>query len=754
MKLKYIIEICVAIDIAIIGIAYPIIIDKISNIGNKYSSNYLPNIFASEFPQLALGPVIPYRTRSLTWFEWLLFSTIISFIFLILDAEPWIFKDSAVMQNSAKILVLILSVFLVIFFIIWLDKIALFMGKPTTLLLYLIKKYRTHKKEDQFKTYLRKTLNEFAYFSIEKEDEHLQEILRRFYAEEFVEIRKNHSGGFPLEYPFDLYDLTRKLIKKHLRKDYQEIDRLSSNAISNWWVLGQDHKEIPISETTYDWMWGNIVLISSDAKLVIKHWGIAHQYYSFQLGNKSGIYNKDLRAYENQDEIDLRKSEQLRFLEFHFAKGGLLLYKENLKGIKRILNYTQSQPPDYCLLPDSMYEIFYWFAYFKEGYVNRVTPTDFKYPFPDIDNLGLSRQITFWICKYIALLFIRLYTLQPNYTYQNFTDQPVLPDEVLQLLKWQDSISYFVLCLEKVMEKEELLSELGFTIIVQENRDQFETFIRDLRKNIDHAIVQNRLQAPISEEKEQQFKDSSAELIDKAFIAYDEIVNNKDFDENTSVDRFGLYGSRILTKKEGFTDGDIPHLNYDTVFAQQIIYGTINRFIPNSFLTARTRSYLIERVQIQEALNKLNYNADIHVIVGVGFLDFMIDKSTPFLRDIKKIPSTFFDDVLFILPKSDLPIIKHIDLQSKEIDDLGLDLIVKDKLIYASLIDLTLDENEDLRHQWNLNENENPAESVQLTISFIAHIIWKQQRDVVQLNFVSPLREQGIQNEINEITPF
>ena len=31
MNLKYIIEICIGIDIAIIGIAYPIIIDKISN---------------------------------------------------------------------------------------------------------------------------------------------------------------------------------------------------------------------------------------------------------------------------------------------------------------------------------------------------------------------------------------------------------------------------------------------------------------------------------------------------------------------------------------------------------------------------------------------------------------------------------------------------------------------------------------------------------------------------------------------------
>lgn len=59
MDLKYIVEICVGIDIAILGIAYPIIIDKISNIGQKFSSNYLANAFEDEFPQRKLFGRLP-----------------------------------------------------------------------------------------------------------------------------------------------------------------------------------------------------------------------------------------------------------------------------------------------------------------------------------------------------------------------------------------------------------------------------------------------------------------------------------------------------------------------------------------------------------------------------------------------------------------------------------------------------------------------------------------------------------------------
>lgn len=64
-----IIEICVAIDIAILGIAYPIIIDKISNIGDKYSSEYIPVLFNNEFPQKALRLKIRKRVFSIPMLE-------------------------------------------------------------------------------------------------------------------------------------------------------------------------------------------------------------------------------------------------------------------------------------------------------------------------------------------------------------------------------------------------------------------------------------------------------------------------------------------------------------------------------------------------------------------------------------------------------------------------------------------------------------------------------------------------------------
>ena len=76
MSLENIAEICIAIDTAILGIAYPIIIDKISNIGDKYSSDYLSNVFNSEFPQneIKLG------SKKVSTFQFMLYFTILILI--------------------------------------------------------------------------------------------------------------------------------------------------------------------------------------------------------------------------------------------------------------------------------------------------------------------------------------------------------------------------------------------------------------------------------------------------------------------------------------------------------------------------------------------------------------------------------------------------------------------------------------------------------------------------------------------------
>ena len=472
MELKYIIEICVAIDIAILGIAYPIIVDKISNIGHKFSSNYLANAFENEFPQIKLFGIIPGRSRRITVFEWVLFFTIGSFIFLILDREPFFWKDSWMMQNSAKLLTLFLTISLVVIFIIWLDKVSLYNGKSTRLLTYIISEYRKLKK-DQDDKYHFKIINELAIFAIRTQDKGLEETLVNFYTEEFNNYRANFIRpreeekpdgfeNFKVEFNHEFHYGIREIIREVAKGRNEDLQSLEYFVVSGVWLMGQGIFETPISNDTYKELWRNVVLISNNPKFVGNYWGTAHQYFNFGLQRVYGTdYNFETKKYDNQSLIDKRDNERKGFFEFHLALGGLLIYQKNYEALKTLFTYTQHQPPKYVLLPNNMTEIFTWFSSFKDEFGRGYYPIDLSYPFPGLDNLGNRRRVTFYICQYLTLLFLRQFKLPEHNTYDNFTRQPTLPQtEVLELLRWQESINYFRFCLKKVLKDENLLNTI------------------------------------------------------------------------------------------------------------------------------------------------------------------------------------------------------------------------------------------------------------------------------------------------------
>jgi hypothetical protein len=86
--------------------------------------------------------------------------------------------------------------------------------------------------------------------------------------------------------------------------------------------------------------------------------------------------------------------------------------------------------------------------------------------------------------------------------------------------------------------------------------------------------------------------------------------------------------------------------------------------------------------------------------------------------------------------------------------ELQLNCINEDLKIYASVVDINTDENQALKDKWNLeNEPENEDLKVQLAIAFLSIIYWKNKREIIQINIASEFREQGIQNDINDVEP-
>ena len=711
-------------------------------------------MFNNEFPQKSLKITFRKREYGISVFKLILFTTIFSFVFLIFKIPPPFSWDNWFINNSAEFIVLALTALLVIFFFVWLGKVALYNGKSKSLLTYLINNYNKTNADSEIQNYHLKAINELTFYAIKKQDEHLQKTLLEFYSTIFANSRKNHDKSEPLIYPIDLYLLVSKIIEISVENE-TKLRAIEHRAVSGIWLFGEDFENIKISRDTYSWLWGNIYIICNNPRLIKMFWAYSSQYFNNRLQAIHPNHDFDKKEILNKKDVDERDIERFKFLEFHYALGGLMLYREQYKTLKYMFEFSQSLPPKYILLPQTMTDIFFWFEIFSNEFKHR-TPIDSIYYFPELDNLGNSRQVNYWICCYITTLFIRQYSLHQYYTFQNFTDQPYLPDEISELSNWLNCISHFERCLNNMISNNDLMTELGFEKLIETKKEDFILFINNLTNGIKDKIGQQKLNAELSEDKIKNFYSKSSNIISQAFDLYKSIFIEMDRDHLESEFKNGIYGGRTLMSKSAFTDKDVPHLNYDTAFAESIVIDSIKRFIPNSFFVAKTKRYLLNKNNILLALAKIIENDNNVIIIGVNIhyqLKDILEKSL-FKSVVQYIPSTeqHTQDTLFVLRKKDLPAIEHKKINEEEINEFQLNSINKDLNLYASVIDINKENNNKIRDKWNLeNEPNNQDLKVQLTIAFLSVLYWKDKREIIQINIASEYREQGIQNDLNDV---
>ena len=277
-------------------------------------------------------------------------------------------------------------------------------------------------------------------------------------------------------------------------------------------------------------------------------------------------------------------------------------------------------------------------------------------------------------------------------------------------------------------------------------------FIDVLESSIEEAIEDARLNADIDYEKEWEFYEKSKGAIVGALEKFDSIQNSeKDFEGEPTIS-FGVNGTMNLFQKSAFTTGDIPHLNADTILSQQIVYQNINYYIPNAFLSARKKRYLLRKEDLVKGIEKLGFDTDTDIMVAMNLNVYGIDDFQKIEEYITRVPSTGLKNVLFVLPKADLPILKHKELEVSEQQEHQLGILDDDRKIYGSLIDLTQDANANQREKWkNSNIDFATDSKVQLTIAFITEVVWKANANVVQINIETSLKEQGIVNELSDI---
>jgi hypothetical protein len=745
------IEPYINIIIALLGLAYPILLQVIARLDEKYESENIATLFKTEWEWKA--------------FRYTLVASLISVFIWSFKFEPLIEIKGLnfLIENSATLLIVLSATLLVISFFFFVGKVLKYYT-PYSMIPYLIKGHDTSKSEIKFFP----ALADLLLLSIRKQQTNISRTLSDFFYSAFRSVREK-PDNIPVIYPDQYYDTVYRAIEELSILKEKRNYLLEHRTSGGIWLLGEmQGKEI--SEKTYLWLWRNLLLAIryNQDDLIVNHWETFHQYYSYSLPYIHKEYDNTTTSFQvsNQTEVDKRLSERKKFIEFHYALGGLLTYKKRYSCIKRLFSYTQSQPPKYELLPESMQEIFSFYFEVRDPYDRSYTWISHQYPFPELSGISSDGVIKKWIASYMAILFLRQYTIVPYLITMKPQDFPAIPATQGEIKNWIDGLDFFKNLIIEHLENKELLKTLNLEFITQswcdENDKPYPTaFIDTFKNSLEEAYENNALNLTLSEDKIGQFKDSTKEILESAFQSLNPI-NNATSISDTDSDKWYVNGQRMLQSKDAFSENPEAHHMEFNSFLGTVAAKSLKEGLSEVFLRKNSKSYLLKPEDLFKAIDLLKVD-EKYVIVNFGInLDQFINQiKVPKLSSeaYKKIKIHSFNgshivrDSLFILKLSDLPNVTSRPIEDTVIEKYSLEKISDSMNLYCSVLDMNQVSEEIFKENEQNKSEDEIRKSVLLSIIFSIEYKWKRNIEVIQLRQYSEFRQQGIANKLEEIIP-
>jgi len=548
----------------------------------------------------------------------------------------------------------------------------------------------------------------------------------------------------------------------------KRITRLEYRTVGGIWFFGET-KGYSIHESTYYWIWRNLLLAIKYNRddYVIYYWERAHQHITYNLPYIHEDFDYKTGKIKNEDEIVKRKKERERFFEFHYALGGLLLYSNRYELISRLFRYTTSIPPVYELLPNHMNEVFKQYFRFRDPYDDDYMRIRQRYFFPNLEGINSEYIIKNWICKYMALLFLRQYTIVPYLIIMKPLEYPTIPESQSEKKMWLDNLGHFKTLVADHLGNPQLIKSLGFEFLIDGKIDKTENptpmvFFANLVEMVEKNYERTELEQPISEKKKQDFIRFTNQHLESTFKSITPLNSNK----LTAIefkDWFITGGNKVIDKNSFAENQPAENMNYHSFLAESLsdkFYDGISEI----FYVQTKKRYLIKEEDFFKAFDNLKVSPEKHIIIAFAINLSKYDAFSNIKglteKDYQGVPIYKFDrcnyslahQTLFVLRKDNLPSIDFLETEKSDIEKYSL-VKINDKFnLYAQVIDLY--RYEDLRNEIRQTRpSEDFSKSVLLNISFVIRFRWRKDMNMISLRLYSKYQERGLPNNPSEIEP-
>ncbi|MGL1885493.1 MAG: hypothetical protein OCD76_03170 [Reichenbachiella sp.] len=713
--------ICISFIVAIMGIALPLSVQTISKFQEKYDSLLIRRAFELNFS-----------------YRWFMISLKVNLAVIGVLVFLKFFQFEAYWLELIEAILLIP----VIVFFFRLISIIRSYDTPTALFQYLKKKGNPSALEvhPEFNT-----IRDLMLYGIRTGKQDFCYEISKFYYDEFNRYREGSSDG-AIIYPRDYYELIWNLLNELSDNRSERMTFLVKNTVGAIWIVG--HQDIKLSQESFSWIWIYLrhAVSSKNEAWVLDYWKTAHDFLS-----------QKRYSIENISE-NLSQNELDRYTKFHLIVGGLIDYSNNYPLLKRMLDYTTSEPPNYKVYPVSILSIIELYNTLSGHH----TDMDLRhYRFENAEGVNFDGPTIKYTKRFLGILFIRQFSYHKGYhVYHNPTEN--IPTNIGQDKKRQyiSNLESLQKVLDNLLSDNQLVQELSFNGLKVKVQKYLENNLQSLKD----AFSETEREQPIDQGKKDGFI-ANIKGVNVASISQYNIVFQKNFNGEKSKNFF-LGGMHHIMDRAPFAmDQGVSHLNYDS-FLQQSASNKFCEGVSEIFFLNRSKRYYLSPQEIEKAIDKLlpkNSIKSDYILIGFGInVEFLkLDLPNITDSDIHGIKLVNYDRFNSSLLKQSLFLIRKSNLPSCEFLEIEKDLVKKLELTKLSDVDFNiyggvanLNENETLRKELVKEQQMTEDElkrSVYISVAYNAKVQWQKGVDCIQIELYYDYYNNGNPNSLDEI---
>ena len=741
---------CLPIIIGIFTFATPLILQTISRVDDKYNSTLLAKLFVKDM-----------TCQAFIWTGVLSFLSILIWI-LHLPRLVECGSFNIWIENSASLLILLFTILLIItscgtLYLTFIYYI------PDKLAKRLQKQHNKYPNNRIYFDAVCKVLN----YSISKADEPLARQTYSTIQSTIIKCREKTTDK-GIEYPDEIYDNIFEANELLLKRERKTISYMNDGAFLSIFI--DEYQQTRISDKTYHYLWICLrqAIHYNNEEAIKAYWERAHNYATtlsyktFPQYNSKDKINDEKTTKEHQEALN-------KFIEFHYALGGLLLYNNMYSTLNYIMYWTDSQPPKYNIVPSTMSEVIRMYMQIAQKDKN-CTHMYFetKYPFLGVKGVDAGDTIRHWIKKYIALLFIRQYTLESYYINDDLFQMPVIPDSMSEKRFWDSQLDFLKNIINQFFDNKNILQNLGFGELTdiqwfeKNKKEKPKELIDSYKAAIENNIEQTYKEQPISKEKIKEFNSATIKIIKPVFELYKKVFNG----DNTSQDYKSIFsfGSNQLIEKDAYVDNqEKSYGNTDTIVAECAAI-EFRQTSLNIFLFMTSKRYILKAQDLLRGVKQICNNREDLIVFSIGvnlnylkYIDQLLvyndgqwsyDNVT--IIDINDQGNEFVSNSLWVIKKEDIPCITFNDILRKETTNkFSLEEIDEDYHIYTSIIDL--DNNSTVKEELKKAKAQNLDKKALVCVNFNSEIRCNIHSRAIQLKTYSQLKDKEQTNTITDL---